>query len=189
MEESLRKFCFDAPHWMQIQMQGLWYGMISWRIECMEDGKPLKKQTIQEYLNFAEPELESWPSDWLQPTVDEFTGTEMTLDELTQWFETVHTIFQDCIPADLNIFTVLATGETLSDEQWKRLYDTVAFMPPKLPAVNDEPKQTVVPVQQPAQKRRKTRRTHGRRAITPIKGRRAHTHHRSHVQATVVKMQ
>jgi hypothetical protein len=47
----------------------------------------------------------------------------------------------------------------------------------------------VVPVQQPSHKRRKTRRTHGRRAITPIKGRRAHTHHKSHVQANVIKMQ
>ena len=194
MEEQLRKFCFDAPHWMQIQMQGLWYGLISWTLQCVEDGEPVTKQTVQEYLEFAEPELVSWPYEWLQPTVDEFLQTERTLEQLNQWFETLHTIFQDCIPADLNIFMILSTGESLSEEQWKRLYDTIAFMPPatQTPAeTHNAITQAVVPVQQAAHKRRKTRRTHGRRAITPIKGRRAHTHHRSHghAQVSVVKTQ
>jgi hypothetical protein len=189
MEEHLRKFCFDAPHWMQIQMQGLWYGLISWRIQCVEDGEPVTKQTVQEYLEFAEPELVTWPYDWLQPTVDEFMSIEYSLEQLNKWFETLYTIFQDCIPADLNIFMILSTGESISEEQWKRLYDTVAFMPPTLQVTDTASKQAVVPVQQSVHKRRKTRRTHGRRAITPIKGRRAYTHHRSHVNTTVVKMQ
>ncbi len=198
MEARLRAFCFDAPHWMQIQIQGLWYGLISWRIQCAEDGQPCTALSVADYLEFAEPELKSWPYEWLQETVDECMKVEMTLDELNSWFETLHAIFQETIPADLNIFMVLSEGNTLTEEQWKRLYDAVAFMPPnqyqssetssKNPIIQlSSSEKSAIPAPD-HKKYAKTRRIHGRRAITPIKGRRAHTHHKQRVAATVVKL-
>ncbi len=194
MEARLRALCFDAPHWMQIQLQGVWYGLISWRIQCAEDGQPCMTLPIVDYLEFAEPELKSWPYEWLQETVDEFMKVDMTLDELNSWFETLHTVFQETIPSDLNIFMVLSEGATLSDEQWKRLYDAVAFVPPQQPAQESAPKNPIVKISPSTavvpdhKKYAKTRRVHGRRAITPIKGRRAHTHHKQRVAAAIVKL-
>ena len=195
MEARLRAFCFDAPHWMQIQIQGLWYGLISWRIQCAEDGHPCATLPISDYLEFAEPELKTWPYEWLQVTIDEFMKVDMTLEELGSWFETLHMIFEETIPADLNIFMVLSEGATLSEEQWKRLYDTIAFMPPQEPPQETSSKNPVVKIAQTTthqvpdhKKYAKTRRIHGRRAITPIKGRRAHTHHKQRVSASVVKL-
>jgi hypothetical protein len=193
MEARLRAFCFDAPHWMQIQIQGLWYGLISWRIQCAEDGQPCTKLPLADYIEFAEPELKTWPYEWLQETVDEFMKVEMTLGELNTWFETLHTIFQETIPTDLNIFMILSEGATLSEEQWKRLYDAVAFVPPQEPTQEAQQKESHPPknpiVQVTQQKKHiKTRRIHGRRAITPIKGRRAHTHHKQRLAANVVKL-
>ncbi len=121
-------------------------------------------------VTFSDETFTDWPTDWLQDTADEFFKLPLTLDECYAWFDTVHHIFEDYVRADLQIFTVLSNGDTLTDEQWSRLYDAIAFTTPHAEFAK----------RAPPPKRAKTRRTHGRRALTPIKSRRAYTHHKSH---------
>lgn len=176
LETELKDTCLLAPHWMQLQLQAFWYGLISWSITCVEDGRPaqLEEITIQQLLDAADPEFASWPTDWLQPIATQFITKKFSEDELHTWFDTLDTIFRDTVPTDLDIFTTLADGQTLTEEQWTRLYDALAFLPP----------QTLKPI-----KHSKTRRTHGRRAITPMRRRRAYTYHRPHPPSThVVKL-
>lgn len=176
LETELKDTCLLAPHWMQLQLQAFWYGLISWCITCVEDGRPaqLEEITIQQLLDAADPEFASWPTDWLQPIATQFIAKKFSEEALHEWFNRLDTVFRDTVPTDLDIFTTLADGNTLTEEQWVRLYDALAFLPP----------QTLKPI-----KHQKTRRTHGRRAITPMRRRRAYTYHRPHAPSThVVKL-
>jgi hypothetical protein len=176
LEKELKDTCLIAPHWMQLQLQAFWYGLISWCITCVEDKRPanLADITIQQLLDAADPEFASWPTDWLHPIATQFLAHNFTEEELHTWFDTLDTIFRDTVPTDLDIFTTLADGNTLTEEQWSRLYEAIAFLPP----------QTTKAI-----KHQKTRRTHGRRAITPLRRRRALTYHKPHQPTThVIKL-
>jgi len=165
IETDLRTFCFQAPRWMLLEIQAFWYGLISWSITCAEDlivPEP-KTLTIRDLLIHSDGEFEDWPSTWLEPYMYEFLSLHPTLMEQNEFFGRLEDLFQDCIPTDLNIFTVLVTTESISEEQWGRLYESIAFTSPFLP---NEKKTT------------KTRRVNGRRGVTPIKARRAFTRHR-----------
>ena len=167
LERGLKETCLIAPHWMQLQLQAFWYGLLSWCITCAEDKRPtsLDELTISQVLEVADPEFASWPTDWLYPIAKQFIDQHLSEEALHEWFDRLDTIFRDTVPTDLDIFTTLADGNTLTEEQWSRLYDALAFLAP----------QTIKPVKHP-----KTRRTHGRRAITPMRRRRALTYHRPH---------
>lgn len=176
LETTLKETCLISPHWMQLQLQAFWYGLLSWCITCVEDKRSIDLQTmpIQTLLETADPEFGLWPTDWLQPLAKQFVELHLSEEELHEWFDRLDVIFRDTVPTDLDIFTTLADGETLTEEQWKRLYEALAFLPP----------QTTKPT-----KRQKTRRTHGRRAITPLRRRRVLTYHKPHPpSAQVVKL-
>lgn len=172
IERELRETCLIAPHWMQLELQAFWYGLISWCITCAEDKRPARMEDISltQLLEAADPEFASWPTDWLQPIAKQFINKNFSEEALHKWFDRLDVIFRDTIPTDLDIFTTLADGGELSEEQWSRLYDALAFVPPQHgPSA--------------ASKHKKTRRIHGRRAITPMRRRRVLTYHRAHKHA------
>jgi len=174
LESELKTFLFSAPRWMQLEMQGFWYGLISRAITCKEEKTAFLQEsnTIETILQHADPEFSDWPTSWLEPYVQQFLALDLTYDQHHEWFERLDTIFRDSVPTDLDIFTTLANGELLTQEQWSRLYDALAFLPP--------------PVQQ-KRKYAKTRCNHGRRGITPIRSRKAITHKKHHY--SFVKLQ
>jgi hypothetical protein len=168
IESDLRIFCFQAPRWMLLEIQAFWYGLISWSITCTEDliiPEP-SKITIRDLLIHSDGEFEDWPSTWLEPYMHEFLSLHPTLTEQHDFFGRLEDLFQDCIPTDMNIFTFLISTEILSETQWERLYDALAFTNPILPDERKSPK---------------TRRIHGRRSLTPIKARRVFTRHKLQV--------
>lgn len=171
IEEELRQFCFQAPRWMQIEIQAFWYGLLGFTMDAAEKEQPLQLDTltVASILHHADPEFESWPIDWLKPRIRPFVELHLSFQEQEDWFARLDQLFEQAVPTDLNIFTVFANGEMIDDEQWERLYDTLAFEPPQ--PLGAKPRQGFAKVQ-------KTRRVHGRRAITPLRRRRALTRHR-----------
>lgn len=212
LEADLRQLCADAPHWQQIQLQVFWYGVIMWAMDVLESKKTYATALIpiQEIIATADAEPSSWPTEWLEPFLTQFIALNMNQEQLQDFLEQLDTLFRDCVPTDLDVYSTLANGEILTQEQWKRLYDAVAFLPP---AVNQPTNEThiahtapaasamqhqaqqaqqphTIPAEKPKSRyaRAKTRRTHGRRAVTPIRGRRAHTrHHHTAVPLTIIK--
>lgn len=177
LESNLKTLCLQSPHWMQLELQAFWYGLLSYTMDAAEHSQPLdpKELSPETLLQHADPEFDGWPTDWLQPFVTEFTGLSLNFQQQQEFFERLEALFQDTIPVDLNIFTVLAEGELLTEDQWKRLMDTVAFQPSSNPLS-----------QQRGQ--HKTKRVQGRRGITPLKRRKAKTFHKPrHQHITFVK--
>lgn len=176
LESKLKELCIISPHWMQLELQAFWYGLISWAITCAEDKRPAKAEdiTVEELLEHADVEFVSWPAEWLEPTITEFINYNFNEAQLNELFSRLDTIFRDCVPIDLDIFSTLADGQQLTEEQWVRLYNTLAFIPPEI----QKGKRNT---------RAKTRRIHGRRALTPMRGRRALTHHRPYAQVVKLK--
>lgn len=167
IKNTLREQCLISPHWMQLELQGFWYGLLSWLITCREDKRDPKDtdMSVRDILLVADKEFDDWPTDWLEDTKQSLIQTSLSLENLQQLFNEVDTIFRDCIPTDLDIFTTLGEGNELTTVQWERLYDAIAIQP--------SAQQTTK-----RQNRRGTKRVHGRRGITPLKHRRAITHHR-----------
>lgn len=160
---SLKTQTLESPRWIQLELQGFWYGLLSWSLTCTEDKVvPVKSDiTVTELLQHADQEFESWPTDWLESYIKEFLDLGLTYDHQQEFFSGLEQVFQDSVPTDINIFSVLANGDSLTAEQWERLHAALAFRNPPEPP-----------------KRIATRRIHGRRAITPIKRRKAFTRHR-----------
>lgn len=175
LESNLKTTCFQAPHWQQLVLQAFWFGVLSWAVPLVEEGQHLQAQpmTVKDLVHHADPEFVSWPYEWLEATLKAFEAIPWTTDSINAFFDRLETIFQDCLPTDLHIYHILVKGDYLTDEQWSRLFDTVAFQPPQAAA-------------QPP-KKAKTRRMHGRRGITPMKRRRGLTRHTGHLQ--IVKLQ
>ena len=161
---SLKNQTLESPRWVQLELQGFWYGLLSWSLTCTEDKViPLAPDiTVAELLQHSDQEFESWPTDWLEPSIKQFLDLGLTYDQQQEFFSALEQVFQESAPIDINIFSVLANGETLTLEQWERLYAALAFRTPP----------------EPPKKKQATRRIHGRRSITPIKKRRAFTRHR-----------
>ena len=179
-EEELKTLCIQIPHWQQIQLQGFWYGLISWLITCAEEGvnPALHPITAKELLVHSDTTFEEWSSDWLQPYADRFIELHLTYEELNTWFTTLDSIFRDCISTDLDIFSILSEGIEITEAQWERLYDAIAFQPPTISRF----KKVV--------NTHKTRRIHGRRGVTPLRRHHRHraiTHHK-HAHLMVVKL-
>jgi hypothetical protein len=170
LETELKTICATLPHWQQLLIQGFWYGLLSYSITFAEEGRDIlaSPPTVTEFVQHADTEFVSWPTEWLQPMATEFLQRRLNVQQLNGWFDQLDTIFRDCIPTDLDIFTTLAEGEHLTEHQWERLYDAIALLPPNQEALK-----------KPSHKQ-KTRRVHGRRAITPMRRRRAMTHHNHH---------
>lgn len=166
IQERIKQQCFQGPHWVQLELQAFWYGVISWAMTCLEEQKPLEVLTIQQLLEHSDAEFSSWPTDWLEADYAEFKQQPMTMERLDNWFAELDNLFRDVIPTDLNIFNTLANGDHLSESQWERLYQSIAFQP-------------IQRVDHSGFKRaNKTLRPHQRRGITPLKRRKARTRHR-----------
>ena len=165
LETDLRDLCTQAPHWMQLELQAFWYGLINWTLTCAEDNETPdpKDMTVAELLQHSDSEFNEWPTDWLEPSIQQFTDLHLTYQQQQEFFTTLDRLFQDSVPTDINIFTLLANGDEITTDQWERLYETVAF---RAPMEMSKPQQ-------------KTRRIRGRRAITPIKRMKAFTRHRN----------
>lgn len=182
LEEDLKNLCMIAPHWQQLLLQGFWYGLISWTTTCAEEKRSPKEHplTLKEIVMHSDAEFETWPLEWLESWLTRFLDLGLSEEQLNKWFETLDTLFRDTIPTDLDIFSTLAEGETLTEQQWSRLHDALAFIPTDHSGYK-KPKN-----------RNKTRRLHGRRAITPMKRRHHHravTYHKHHQQTiSVIKM-
>jgi len=179
LESELKTILFSASRWMQLELQGFWYGLVSDAIRCAEEEEEpleLEATSIEEWLLYADPQFIGWPTTWLEPYATQFLSYKLSIDDLHEWFERLDTTFRDCVPTDLDIFTTLANGEVLSETQWIRLYDALAFLPPPLQL---KKRNTKVP---------KTRHMYGRRAITPLKSRKAFTRKRVK-QYSFVKLQ
>jgi len=146
---------------MQLELQGFLYGLLSTALSYKEDGTPFTvgPTTLETLLLYADSEFTDWPTDWLDPFLQEFLQLELSLEQMNALFLDLDSVFRDCVPTDLNTFTTYADGEVLTPEQWTRLYDAIAFIPP------------------PSEKKRssKTRHIHGRRSITPMRSRKAMT--------------
>jgi len=164
LESEIKSFCIQAPKWMQIEIQALWYGLISWSMTCTEDlvEPVLTKITIRDLLIHSDGEFEDWPTEWFDATAQKFLSLKLNLQEQQNFFENLDNIFRDCIPVDLNVYSILADGQNLTEEQWDRLYDALAFNNP-----SNIPKRVV-----------KTHRIHGRRGLTPLRRKKALTRHR-----------
>jgi hypothetical protein len=174
-ENELRAFCFSAPKWMQIEFQGFFYGLLNLSIQAAEDNTSYQPLSIDAILENADSEFTGWPTSWLEHFLEQFQSIYHTHDEYTLFFESADTIFRDSIPTDLNIFTLYANGDILTKEQWTRLYDAIAFIPPTHQVTKKYGNGS------------KTRHIHGRRAITPIRNRRAITR-KKHVQISFIKL-
>lgn len=163
LEITLKQQCAQAPRWLQIEIQAFWYGLISWTITCAEDKtQPSPEQiTIQELLVHADKEFEFWPTLYFETSIKDFLILDLNLEQLNNLFEKLVHIFQDIIPTDINIFTLLSNGDTIAPEQWERLYDAIAF---------------THPIKQ--EQGKKTKRIHGRRGITPIRRKKIFTRHK-----------
>jgi hypothetical protein len=131
---------------------------------CAEDGtNPADKPiTVKELVSHADPHLQNWPLDWLEPLRDEFVALHLNAQQLDDWFSRLDLIFRDCIPVDLDIFSILGEGTTLTEEQWERFYNSLAFLPPDTSGVKPNQRH-----------KHKTLRNKGRRALTPM---RRHNH-------------
>jgi hypothetical protein len=191
LETSLRQLLFLTPHWQQLELQAFWYGLVSWCITCFEDKIPLDQdeQTIEDLLTCGDEEFRSWPTEWLEPFKDEFLALRLSETQTLEWFGKLEILFQESVPVDLNIFSVFISGESLNETQWERMYETLAFQnPPTLPvpmqpALQQGPTKNIFVVPQANRRRNnKTRHIHGRRAITPIRGRKALTRRHKHIQ-------
>jgi hypothetical protein len=205
-EENLRKLLLTAPHWQQLELQAFWYGLISWCVTCFEDKVPITTDvpSMGEILGCGDEEFQTWPSEWLEGLKADYLKPTLTEDDNTQWFNRLEILFQECVPIDLNIFSVFLTGEQLSESQWERMYETIAFQQQPvglepiaagIHVVHDlasaTKQQIVQPPQTLANRRRhhRTRHIHGRRAITPIRARKALTRKHKHTQpVSVVKL-
>lgn len=163
LETTIKMQCAEAPRWLQIEIQAFWYGLISWSITCAEDNidPSINTITIQNLLVHADKEFETWPTIYFESMPKEFIDLKLSLEQQNIFYEKLVNIFQDCIPVDINIFTLLSNGEEISSEQWERLYNAIAFMEP-----------TQLRVAQ------KTRRFHGRRGITPMRNKKTFTRHK-----------
>ena len=161
MDTLLTPLCRDQPRWVQIEIQAFTYGFLCWASDSLEEETSCQIEPLSpsEYLEGVDTHFAGWPSDWLEPILQELLvycilEKHMTLETVKKIYGEAEDLFSRYIPIDLMIFTQLATGSSLSEEQWERLYDTIAFQTPskKLGGV-----------------RNKTMRIHGRRAITPMK--------------------
>lgn len=172
---DLKTLCFQLPVWQQLVVQAFFYGALNWLIPLAEQHQPANKSeiTVTDLVVHSDPEFSQWPSEWLDSWLTRLISLNLTHEQLYSFSEQLELAFRDCIPTDLDIYSTLAEGEHLTEEQWGRLYDAVA------------PRQQILPLSM-SKKCAKTRRTHGKRAITPIKRRRAHTHHRPHVNVVKV---
>jgi hypothetical protein len=174
-EQELKTLCPMLPHWQQIELQGFWYGLVSWLLTCAEEGvnPTLHTITAKELLHHAATELETWPSEWLQGYADRFIALSLSYEDLNNWFTTLDTVFRDCISTDLDIFSILGEGVEITDAQWGRLYESMAFQPPDTSGFKNGGNKH----------KHKTRRIHGRRALTPMRRHhrlRAITQHQKH---------
>ena len=204
-EDTLRKLLLAAPHWQQLELQAFWYGLISWCVTCFEDKVPITEDvpSLQEILGCGDEQFQSWPTEWLEGFKAGYLKPTLTEEENTKWFDRLEVLFQECVPVDLNIFSVFLTGERLSEAQWERIYETLAFQQQPIGpeptatgihVVHDQATATKQQIQQPllqqsvANRRRhhKTRHIHGRRAITPIRARKALTRKHKHIQPLAV---
>lgn len=162
MDILLTPLCFQQPRWIQIEIQAFTYGFLCWASDSLEDetSQQIDPLSVSEYLEGVDTHFAGWPVDWLENILQELLvycilEKNMTMETVQKIYGEAEDVFRNHIPVDLMIFTQLATGESLSEEQWERLYDTIAFQTPdkNLGTMN----------------RNKTMRIHGRRAITPMK--------------------
>ena len=164
MDIVLEPFLKDQPRWMQMELQGFVYGFLSWIADCLDSSDTLDDPLEpSEYIERADPKFLEWPTDWLEQPLHELLRCcmfqeEFIADTVNHMYADAEDIFRNYVPADLMIFTQLATGELITEEQWIRLWDVLSF-----------------DVTMPTMKAKNlTRRTRGHRAITPLKRRKGH---------------
>jgi len=112
LESELKTFCFSAPRWMQLELQGFWYGLVSTVLTYKEENQPitLTSDLVEKMLVHADPEFTDWPTSWLEPIAKQFLELDLSIDDLNIWFECLESAFRDSVPTDLNIFTTYSNG-------------------------------------------------------------------------------
>lgn len=158
MEAILAPYLSGQPLWVQLGLQGFLYGVLGWLQEGCESGEPLvTPPSLTTFLERADETFASWPTEWLAPVfqqlADAWAHSEKTLATVEQFSEDAEATFRNRVPADLLVFHQLETGDSITDEQWERLWDALAFALPPVPPG----------------KQKHTRRAHGKRALTPMK--------------------
>ena len=186
MDTLLRPFLFEQPRWVQLMTQACFYGVLCHISDSLEENSVKDTMSARAYCMRADVQFETWPTDALEEFVQQvfvfFTLDEksLTLDRLDEIYAEAEDVFRNYVPVDLLIFIYMATGESITAEKWKELWVALAFQPAPIPAGY----QTY---------HARTRRVHGRRAITPIRRHkrfRAITYHkRTGPLPTIVKEQ
>lgn len=160
MNTALHPFLLDQPRWVHLGAQAYTYGFLCWLADCLECGEPIDTPSVAAAMTRADETFESWPAECFEHLAQSLLlflaqePAEMTNDRLDELYGQAEDTFRDHVSADLLIFTTLATGEPLTEEQWTRLWAALAFD---------------LPLTRPKDSHAKTRRVHGRRAITPMR--------------------
>ena len=166
MNKILDPLCHNQPRWVLIELQAATYGFLCWASDVIDEKSKKKAEPLSsaEYLEGVDTHFIGWPSEWLEDVIEDLLvycilEKHMTLETIQRIYGEAEDCFRNHVPADLMIFTQLATGESLSEEQWTRLYDTIAFQPPD----------NICSFTGHKNGRHRTMRIHGRRSITPMK--------------------
>jgi hypothetical protein len=172
----------EAPYVLQVGLQGYLYGVCCWIQESQEENKWLDVPTLEECMEYSEDDLADFHNveDSFGLDLKNLPSTPLpTESELADLLEQVSKEASEKIPKELFILKTLLEGDELSEEQ-KECMKAFLAQPP-------QPQEPLQPPQQLPSKPKKfhmTRRTHGRRAITPIKRRHGHrvsSRHRTRV--------
>jgi hypothetical protein len=166
LKKTIKNQCEHAAHWELLLLQSFWYGLWCWLTTCTEDQKDPQENmlTAKQIVILTDSKFESWPTDWLEETVIQILDLHLSLEELNTFFDEIDILFKDIVPPSLDIFTTLGNGDFITKEQWDDLQASVAFFPPHNLPLTDRI-------------RHKTRRSRGKRALTPLRRRRGITHH------------
>jgi hypothetical protein len=175
LKKTLKSQCEHAAHWELLLLQGFWYGLWCWLTTCAEDQKDPEENRLsaKQIVTLTDSKFESWPTDWLEDTVESILNLHLNEEELNTFFDEIDLLFKDTIPPNLDIFTTLGNGDFITNEQWDILQASVALFPPHNQPLTNRIKH-------------KTRRARGKRALTPLRRRRGITHHhRAKVQTEI----
>jgi hypothetical protein len=157
----------EVPYVLQVGLQGYLYGVCCWIQESQEENKWLDVPTLEECMEYSEEDLaEFHREDSFGLDLTNLPSTPLpTESELADLLEQVSKEASEKIPKELFILKTLLEGDELSEEQKECMKAFLAQPPPpqELPRPPAKPKKIHM-----------TRRTHGRRAITPIKRRHGH---------------
>ena len=151
-----------SPRWNQVVLQLWMYGLFCWIQDSLDNGSFIPI-AIEELFEYADEFIEM-PRDieFLKPSFNSLLETNLKLTFQKCYNEFLEKV--TTIDKEVEIITILFTGEDFTEEQINAVWDALAF------------------ICSSNHKKKGTRRVHGRRAITPLRRRRgfnAITKHRA----------